>query len=130
MQGVAGPAVAGGAEGPSGAPGVAGVAGAPGLAASDAAAAAILHSRLITAKGRSFTVHYLAGKGARLVLTVRTRGGRTAVRLAALTTRKAGRGSIRARHVLAPGAYTLVLTALGAGGARVVDAVPLLVRKA
>jgi hypothetical protein len=32
--------------------------------------------------------------------------------------------------VLAPGAYTLVLTALGAGGARVVDAVPLLVRKA
>jgi hypothetical protein len=87
---------------------------------------AILHSRLTTVKGKSFSVRYLAGKGARLVLTVRHRRGRTGVRLAAWTTRKAGRGSIRARHALTPGTYTLVLTVVGARG---MDAVPLLVGK-
>jgi hypothetical protein len=92
--------------------------------------AAILHSRLVAAKGKRFTVRYLAGKGARLLLTVRDRSGRIAVRLAVVTTRKAGRGSIRTRHALAPGTYTLALTDVGAGSARVVDAIPLLVRKA
>jgi hypothetical protein len=44
--------------------------------------------------------------------------------------RKSGRGSVTARHRLAPGAYTLVLTMVTAGSARVVDTVPLVVRKA
>jgi len=64
------------------------------------------------------------------VLLIRRRTGPAGTRLAALTTRKAGRGSITARHALAPGAYTLVLTAVTGGSARIVDTVPLVVRKA
>lgn len=89
----------------------------------------LLHTRLATARGKRFTVRYLAGKGARLVLTVR-RKGQTVARLASLTTPKAGRGSVSARHTLASGSYTLVLTSLEATGARVVDLIPLTVKNA
>ena len=103
--------------------------GSRGAAATASSTAAILHSKLTSVRGKILTVRYLAGKGARLVLTVRRAGGQSVVRFAAVTTRKAGRGSVSARHSLAPGAYTLVLTAIGSGSARVVDAIPLLVRR-
>ena len=64
------------------------------------------------------------------MLLIRRRTGLAGARLAALTTRKAGRGSVTVRHGLAPGAYTLVLTAVANGSAQVVDTVPLVVRKA
>jgi hypothetical protein len=85
---------------------------------------------MTTSRGKRFTIHYLAGKGARLVLSVRGRRGQTVARLASLTTRKAGRGSVSARHSLATGTYTLVLSSVEAAGTRVVDLIPLTVKKA
>ena len=129
----ASPAGTGGAAGTSGASGASGVKGAPGArgaAATAGATAALLHVRLTTVSRKGFTVRYLAAKGMRLVLMVRRRSGLNAVRLATLTTRKSGRGGISVRHALAPGAYTLVLTTIGAGSARVVDTIPFVVRKA
>ena len=134
-QGAAAAAAASGAAGTDGAGGSTGAAGAAVRRARLAAAAAgtatvLLHSRLTTTRGKAFVVRYVAAKGTRLVLLIRRRTGLAGARLAALTTRKAGRGSITARHGLAPGAYTLVLTAVTDGSARVVDTVPLVVRKA
>ena len=82
-----------------------GASGARGAAATAGTAAALLHARLTTLEGKSFTVRYVAGKGTRLVLVVRRRSGQTGSRLAAFTTRKTGRGSLsrtpqaRARRV-------------------------------
>ena len=121
---------AAGASGAGGSAGTPGTAGARGAAAAAGTAAVLLHARLTTARGKAFVVRYVAAKGSRLVLVIRRRSGLAGTRLAALTTRKAGRGSITARHGLAPGVYTLVLTAVTTGSARVVDTVPLVVRKA
>ncbi len=65
----------------------------------------------------------------RLVLSARRRGARGVARIAALTTRTAGRSSVTVRTSLAPGTYTLSLTLVSAKGARVVDAIPLVVTK-
>ncbi|MDX6617891.1 MAG: hypothetical protein QOK36_277, partial [Gaiellales bacterium] len=143
--GPSGTAGAGGA-GTAGAPGAAGASGTAGAAASTGAAgaagergaaatptggmtAAILHPRLATPRGRRLTIHYAAAKGMRLVLSVRRRGGRSVARIAALTTRAAGRGSVTVRPAVAPGSYTLMLTLVASTGARVVDAIPLVVTK-
>jgi hypothetical protein len=90
----------------------------------------MLHTRLAAHRGKRLTIHYLAPKGARLVLSARKRGGQKLVRLASLTVRRGGRGSVSVRHTLLPGAYTLVLTAVGATSARVADAIPLVVTRA
>jgi hypothetical protein len=129
-QGAAAAAAASGAAGANGAGGSTGAVGARGAAAAAGTASVLLHARLTTTRGKAFVVRYVAAKGTRLVLLIRRRTGLAGARLAALTTRKAGRGSITARHRLAPGAYTLVLTAVANGSAQVVDTVPLVVRKA
>jgi hypothetical protein len=121
-------AAADGAAGATGASGTAGTPGAPGAGGIAGTAAVLLHTRLTTARGKSFVIRYLAPKGARLVLLIRRRSGLAGTRVATLTTRKSGRGSATARHGLAAGRYTLVLTAVIAGSARVVDTVPLVVR--
>jgi hypothetical protein len=134
--GSAGAAAAPARDGAAGASGAGGSAGAPGAAGATGAAAAagstavLLHTRLTTVRGKAFVVRYVAAKGSRLVLVIRRRTGLAGTRLAALTTSKSGRGSITARHALAPGIYTLVLTSVTAAGARVVDTVPLVVKKA
>jgi hypothetical protein len=127
--GAAGPsgAATAGAGGTSALPGTTGAAGA---AATANATATLLHARIGIRAGRRFTVRYIAGRGMKLVLLVRPRKGIGARRLAALTTRTAGRGSISVGHAPARGAYMLVLTLVGATGARVVDAIPLVVAKA
>ena len=120
-----------GANGSAGATGAAGSLGVSGAAATTAGnSAVLLHSRVAAIRGKRLTIRYLAARGTRLVLTVRRRGGRTVTRLASLTTRRAGRGSVSVRRRLAPGAYTLVLTTVGATSARVADAVPMVVSKA
>ncbi len=131
-QGTGGPASTGanGVAGVGGVAGSEGAAGARGAAATAVTTAVLLHSHVTTSRGKRFLIRYLAGKAARLVLTVRKRSGQTVARLGSVTTRKAGRGSIGARHSLASGSYTLVLTVVGATAARVVDVVPLTVRKA
>jgi hypothetical protein len=116
-------------DGAAGASGAAGTAGASGAGETAATTAVLLHTRLTTARGKAFVVRYLAPKGVRLVLLIRRRSGPAGARVAALTTRKTGRGSVTARHRLAVGRYTLVLTAATAGIARVVDTVPLVVRR-
>ena len=131
--GATGPAAAdgvAGTAGTAGAGGAAGAEGARGAAATVLPSAVLLHARLATTRGKRFTIRYLAGKGARLVLTARNRTGRTVARLASLTTRKPGRGSVGARHSLAAGSYTLVLTIADAAGVRIADLVPLIVRRA
>jgi hypothetical protein len=127
--GATGATGAAGAAGAAGANGAAGAAGMRGAEAKQSATATLLHARLATKAKRRFTVRYVASKGMRLLLVVRTRAGRRAVRLASLTVRKNGRGAVAVRHALAPGTYTLTLATVSASGARVVDAVPFVVRR-